>query len=103
MLIIESKNYDEMSKRAAGFVIDEINKNPKLTIGLPTGENPIGMYKELIKEYKKKKVDFSRIRCFNLDEYYGISKKNKNSYFNYCSADYSAASRYDLSFIPGSC
>lgn len=72
-----------MSKRAADIVSMEINKKPNLRLGLATGSTPIGMYKELIKLYKEKKIDFSDVHVFMLDEYYPISKKNKNSYYNY--------------------
>ncbi|MDP2924942.1 MAG: glucosamine-6-phosphate deaminase [Nanoarchaeota archaeon] len=83
MLIIETSNYTELSKRAANLVIDEISKKPNLRICFATGKTPFGMYEELIKTYKKKKVDFSKIISFNLDEYLGIKKENKNSYFYY--------------------
>lgn len=83
MLIIISKNYKEMSKRASQLVVDEINRKPNLLMGFATGATPVGMYKELIKSYKKKEVDFSKVNGFMLDEYYPISKKNKNSYYYY--------------------
>ncbi len=83
MFIIITKNYKEMSKRAANIVIDKISKKPTLILGLPTGETPLGMYTELIKAYKKKKVNFSKIKTFNLDEYYPIKNNNENSYHYY--------------------
>jgi len=88
MLIIITKNYNELSKRAAELVVEEILKNPHLVLGLPTGATPVGMYKLLIKSYKNKtknknKLDFSKITCFNLDEYYPIKRNNKNSYYSF--------------------
>jgi glucosamine-6-phosphate deaminase len=83
MLIIKKNDYEELSKLAAKFVINEISKNPNLTIALPTGKTPIGTYKLLIKAFKNKKVNFSGVGCFNLDEYYPIKKNNKNSYYYY--------------------
>ena len=70
MKIIEVKGYNEMSKEAASLLIDGISKNPSLVIGFCTGETPFGLYKELIKAYKNKKVAFSKVKSFNLDEYY---------------------------------
>ena len=83
MLIIETKNYREMSKKASDFIISEILRKPEITIGFATGKTPLGLYRELIKSYKKKKINFSKIKSFNLDEYYPIKKSNKNSYFYY--------------------
>lgn len=83
MKIIIAKDYKNLSKVASEILIKEIKKNPKLTLGLPTGSTPLGLYKELIKAYKKKKINFSKIRSFNLDEYYPIKKSDKNSYHYY--------------------
>lgn len=88
MLIIITKNYKEMSKRAAGIVVEEILKKPNLVLGLPTGETPVGMYKLLVKAYKARKISFSKIKCFNLDEYYPISRTNKNSYHYYMNKNF---------------
>ncbi len=83
MMVIISKNYNEMSKRAAKLVIDEILKKPNLRLGCPTGQTPSGMYKELVKAYKEKKADFSKVHAYMLDEYYPIKKTSKNSYNYY--------------------
>ena len=45
---------------------------------LPTGSTPLNLYKEII----ARKIDFSNITTFNLDEYYPISKDSTSS-FNY--------------------
>lgn len=83
MRLIKVKNYKELSKKASKILIDEILKKPNLTIGFAAGKTPLGMYKNLIKEYKKNKIDFSRIKTFNLDEYYPLKKNDKKSYHYY--------------------
>ncbi len=80
MKVIVTKNYDEMSKRAAEIFIERIRKNPEITLGLATGSTPIGMYRELIREHKEGKLDFSRVKTFNLDEYVGLSEEDETSY-----------------------
>jgi glucosamine-6-phosphate deaminase len=82
MIIIEVKNYKELSKKASDLLINEINRRPKLVIGLATGYTFLGFYKNLVGAYKKKLIDFSRIKTFNLDEYYPIKRTDKRS-FNY--------------------
>ncbi|MFA5857266.1 MAG: glucosamine-6-phosphate deaminase [Candidatus Pacearchaeota archaeon] len=83
MLIIETKNYKEMSKRAASLISDIINDKPDAVIGFATGKTPLGLYKELVDLNKKKKIDFSKVTSFNLDEYYPIKKNDMNSYYTY--------------------
>jgi len=104
MLIIETKNYAEMSKVGAKLITEEIKRNPNLVIGLPTGRTPLGLYKELIKAYKNKKVDFSKATWFNLDEYYPIEKNNKNSFFYYLNKNFFEkinANKKNINFLNG--
>jgi glucosamine-6-phosphate deaminase len=81
MIIIKTKDYNELSKKAGMIVLNEILINSRLTIGFATGGTPLGLYQELIKAHKDMNIDFSKIKTFNLDEYYPISKDNKNSYY----------------------
>jgi len=83
MKLIKVKNYSELSKKAADILIEEIKKKPNLVIGFATGKTPSGLYKELIRTYKKKEISFSKVKSFNLDEYYVIKKTNKNSFYYY--------------------
>ncbi|MEK6926410.1 MAG: glucosamine-6-phosphate deaminase [Nanoarchaeota archaeon] len=83
MKLIKVSNYSELSKLAAEIIIEQIKKKPNSVLGLATGQTPLGMYKELVKAYIQKKVDFSKVKTFNLDEYYNIKKTDKNSYHYY--------------------
>lgn len=74
------KTYEEMSKRAANMIIDQLNAKPDSVLGLATGSSPIGMYQALIEAYKNKNIDFSKAKSFNLDEYYPITPDNEQSY-----------------------
>lgn len=83
MRIIVVDNYDEMSKKAAKMILSQITLKPNSVIGLATGSTPSGMYKELVYMYKNNEIDFSEVVTFNLDEYYGLDKLNKQSYHYY--------------------
>jgi len=83
MKIIKVKDYKEMSKKAAEIIIKQIQKKPNSVICFPTGRTPIGMYKLLVYAYKKNQVNFSKVKAFNLDEYYPIKKKSQDSYYFY--------------------
>ena len=83
MELILCKNYDEMSKRAAELIAEQINKKPNSVLGLATGATPVGTYSRLIEMYKNNEVDFKNITTFNLDEYYPISRDNPQSYYSF--------------------
>lgn len=83
MRIIVVDNYEEMSKKAAAMVASQVILKPDSVLGLATGDTPIGMYKEIINIYKNQKMDFSKVRTFNLDEYYGLNRENPQSYYYY--------------------
>lgn len=74
------EDYESMSKKAAELISAEILKKPNIVLGLATGSTPIGTYKQLIKMYEDKKVDFSKVTTFNLDEYFPIDNDNDQSY-----------------------
>jgi glucosamine-6-phosphate deaminase len=83
MRIIIADNYKEMSKKAAAMVSSQVILKHDCVLGLATGDTPLGMYKELIKLYENKEVDFSDVTTFNLDEYYKLQKENAESYYYY--------------------
>jgi len=70
--IIIVEDYGEMSRKAADIVLDRLHRKPDLVLGLATGSTPIGMYQQLIKAYREKGVNFSKVTSFNLDEYCGL-------------------------------
>lgn len=80
MKLISTSNYEKLSQQAAEEIISRIKKNPSLNLGLATGSTPTGLYKELIKDHKENNTSYKEINTFNLDEYIGIPKKDRNSY-----------------------
>ncbi|MCG8538307.1 MAG: glucosamine-6-phosphate deaminase [Clostridia bacterium] len=83
MKVILIEDYQTMSKKAANIVESQIILKPHSVLGLATGETVLGMYKEIVKSFENGDLDFSDIKTFNLDEYYGIDKENKRSYYYY--------------------
>ncbi|MCY6484178.1 glucosamine-6-phosphate deaminase [Clostridium aestuarii] len=81
MRIMILKDYNEMSKKAAKILASQVILKPNSILGLATGSTPVGMYNELIKFYNANEIDFSEVKTFNLDEYYGLNKNNEQSYY----------------------
>ena len=80
MKLIICDDYNGVSKAAADIVAKEVNTNPECVLGLATGSTPVGMYEILADMNKAGKVDFKKVKSFNLDEYYPLSAENDQSY-----------------------
>ena len=80
MRIIKTKDYADMSRKAANIIAAQVILKPDCVLGLATGSTPIGTYKELIKAYENGDLDFSLVKTANLDEYRGLEKTNDQSY-----------------------
>ncbi len=78
--IIRTETYEEMSRRAAGFIAAQIMLKPDSVLGLATGTTPIGTYQELIRKNQEGELDFSGVRTVNLDEYQGLAPDHPQSY-----------------------
>jgi len=78
--VIIFDNIRELTTHASDLIAEEIEKKKGLVLGLPTGKTVIPLYKQLIKDHKKKKVDFSKTNIFNLDEYMGVNPNKKRSF-----------------------
>ncbi|WP_455662039.1 glucosamine-6-phosphate deaminase [Pradoshia sp.] len=83
MKIIVVEDYQEMSKKAAEILIKKVHENPSAVLGLATGSTPVGLYNELIEDRQKNGTSYKDIRTVNLDEYIGLPKEDKNSYFTF--------------------
>ncbi len=87
MRIIESKNYDDMSRKLANIISAQIVMNPSSVLGLATGSTPIGTYKKLIEYYNSGDISFANVTSINLDEYVGLSPENDQSYRSFMCAN----------------
>ena len=83
MNIIKTKNYDEMSAKAADIFISQVKAKPNSVLGLATGSSVLGLYENLIKSHKSDGLSFSDVKTVNLDEYAGLDGTNDQSYRYY--------------------
>ena len=80
MLLIEAKDYNDMSRKAANIISAQVIMKPHAVLGLATGSTPVGAYKQLVEWYNKGDLDFANVTSVNLDEYKGLSPENDQSY-----------------------
>ncbi len=82
MELIKVKDYEELSVKAAKIISGEIAEKKTLTIALPSGSTPVGMFHELVNAVNSKKTTFKNVKAFLLDEYCDI-KYNKEQSIKY--------------------
>ena len=85
MRLIIKPDYDACSVWAADYICKKItafapSASKPFVLGLPTGSTPLGVYKELIKRYRKKHISFKHVVTLNMDEYIGLSPDHPQSY-----------------------
>lgn len=83
MKVIRVKNYEEMSLEAAKIVGSLLKENPNATLGLATGNSPVGLYQNLVKMYDNKEISFKNVKSYNLDEYCELPKSHRESYYSF--------------------
>lgn len=81
MRIIVTKDYADMSRKAANVISAQVISKPDCVLGLATGSTPIGTYENLVARYQNGDLDFSRVSTVNLDEYRGLDHENDQSYY----------------------
>ncbi|MEP6782053.1 MAG: glucosamine-6-phosphate deaminase [Acidobacteriota bacterium] len=69
-----------LSAALAAHLLEAIVAHPTLVLGLPTGRTPLGLYRELRERSEGDRIDWSRVRTFNLDEFAGLDPADPNSY-----------------------
>lgn len=78
------KNYGELSLFGAEYIAERIASSPGgLVLGLPTGSTPLGIYRELIRIHRQKKLSFKKVITFNMDEYLGLPTAHSQSYHSF--------------------
>ena len=83
MRIIRTKDYEEMSRKAAAIISAQVVIKPDCVLGLATGGTPVGIYKNLVNWYQGGDLDFSEVTSVNLDEYRGLPREHKESYWSF--------------------
>jgi len=73
-------SYAHICAEVAGRIASLVRAKPDAVLGLATGSTPIGVYGELIRLHREEGLDFSRVRAFNLDEYFPLAPDAPQSY-----------------------
>jgi glucosamine-6-phosphate deaminase len=83
MEVVIRPNSDAAADLVARVIAREMRSNPRLVMGLATGNTMESVYARLVQMHGEAGLDFSGCRTFNLDEYVGLSSNHANSYRHY--------------------
>jgi glucosamine-6-phosphate deaminase len=67
----------------AEMIAREVQACPRPVLGLATGRTMESVYARLVQMHHSERLDFSRCRTFNLDEYVSLPGTDKHSYRHY--------------------
>ncbi len=69
-----------VARTIANTIRERNSFGQRAVLGLATGSTPVGVYRELIRMHRDEGLDFSGVVTFNLDEYFGLSSNQLQSY-----------------------
>lgn len=81
--VFVAKNYDSLCDLVADRLAALVQAKPDAVLGLATGSTPLGVYDRLARRHHRAGLDFSRVTCFNLDEYYPMTPASPHSYHHF--------------------
>jgi glucosamine-6-phosphate deaminase len=88
MLVVLKETREAVGQEAARIVANSVRANPSIVLGLATGSTPLGMYEELVAQYRVGNLDFSGAISFNLDEYLGLAPANPQSFHHFMHSNF---------------
>lgn len=83
MEVIVLKDYEEVSQKAFEVMKEVVAKKADAVLGLATGSSPIGLYERMIRDHKENGTSYAACQSFNLDEYVGLPRDHKESYYTF--------------------
>lgn len=76
-------DYEILSRAAAETVAALVAERSDASLVVPTGNTPVGMYRELAARHDRGELDLSNVRVFQLDEYLGVQPDDPRSLYRW--------------------
>jgi glucosamine-6-phosphate deaminase len=73
----------ELADGAAARLLAAVDSNPRIVLGLPTGNTPLELYRRAVAACRVDRHCFAGATTFNLDEYVGLPPGHPGSYRAY--------------------
>jgi galactosamine-6-phosphate isomerase len=71
--------YEELSKQAAEDITQLLSHKETPLVCMASGDSPAGLYREIVKRVKEKKLDISHWYFVGLDEWMGMNENDEGS------------------------
>ncbi len=103
--VIVARDFDHMGQMAAEAIRIRIARTlaarGNFVLGLAAGHSPVGVYRHLAEAFNDGRLDASRIRSFNLDEYVGLPGEDPPARARHPESFASSMSREFFSLLRG--
>jgi glucosamine-6-phosphate deaminase len=86
--VVVLEDYEALSRAAADLVTELVAADPTGSVVVPTGDTPMGLYRELARRRVDGTFDPSGIRAHQLDEYLGVERDDRHSFFGWMVRDF---------------
>ncbi len=73
----------EIARAIKELIVEKQKQGENAVLGLATGSSPIAVYDELVRMHQQDGLSFNNVISFNLDEYYPLDPKSKQSYHRF--------------------
>ncbi|MHB1208767.1 MAG: 6-phosphogluconolactonase [Acidimicrobiales bacterium] len=83
MKLITTENSEEFATTAASIVMRKVHEKPELTLTLPTGSTPVGLYEALRRARREGDFSLDRATVFMLDEYLDLPSYPHGSFIEF--------------------
>lgn len=74
---------EQLARFTGKIFVDAIGRRPDIVLGLATGESPVQTYRYIYEACKRGEISLKDVRTYNLDEYVGLPREDKNSYYTF--------------------
>ena len=86
--MITAKTPDDFSALAAGRFLATLENMPRPLIALPTGNTPLGLYRELAAHHTGRRDLWDRARFITLDEYLNLPPDDPRLFYNWLAREF---------------
>ncbi|MBB6732426.1 glucosamine-6-phosphate deaminase [Cohnella zeiphila] len=83
MNVLTFDSNEKLNETGANIIVGLVQTNPRAVLGLATGGTPVGVYEQVVNDFKQGLVSFKQATSFNLDEYVGLDAGHPESYRSY--------------------
>lgn len=83
MRLVSLATYDDVSRAAARHVARQLLSASDSAIAWPSGQTPIGLYRQLVQFHNAGLVSFAESVSFGLDEYQGLAPDHPQSFHRF--------------------